>query len=341
MYSFASDYLEGAHPTILERMKETNTLQTPGYGLDSYCDEAREEIASRLGNVDADIHFVVGGTQANLLVIDACLRSYEAVIGVHTSHINVHETGAIEHIGHKIVAVEGENGKVRPCDVEEVLGSHLDEHMVLPKMVFISDATEIGTIYTKAELTALSEYCHAHGLYLYMDGARLGSALCAEENDLTLEDIASLVDVFYIGGTKNGALFGEAIVICNPELKGHFRYAIKQNGAMLAKGRLLGIQFYELFKEDLYFELAAHANKLSMELKKGLEQLGVEFAYDSPTNQQFIYLNKDVYEKVCEKYVVSKQFDTKDGRAMIRLVTSWSTPSSAVSEFLSDLRGWL
>ena len=310
MYSFASDYLEGAHPTILQKMMETNSLQTPGYGLDPYCEQAREEITSRLGNVDADIHFVVGGTQANLLVIDACLRSYEAVIGVHTSHINVHETGAIEHVGHKIIAVDGIDGKVRPCDVEEVLGSHLDEHMVLPKMVFISNATEIGTIYTKAELVALSEYCHAHGLYLYMDGARLGSALCAEENDLTLEDIASLVDVFYIGGTKNGALFGEAIVICNPELKGHFRFAIKQNGAMLAKGRLLGIQFYELFKEDLYFELAAHANKLSMELKKGLEQLGVEFAYDSPTNQQFIYLAKDVYEKVCEKYVVSNKCDT-------------------------------
>lgn len=337
MYNFASDYLEGAHPTILTKMMETNTEQTPGYGLDPYCEAAKEEIKAHLGNADVDIHFVVGGTQTNMLVIDATLRSHEAVIGVETAHINVHETGAIEHVGHKVVTVKGENGKVYPKDIETILRTHLDEHMVMPKMVFISNATEIGTIYTKAELTALSEYCHAYDLYLYMDGARLGSALCSEENDLTLEDIASLVDVFYIGGTKNGALFGEAIVICNPELKGYFRYNIKQNGAMLAKGRLLGIQFYELFKEDLFFELATHANDVAMELKRGLEKLQVEFAYDSPTNQQFIIVPKSVYEAICEKYIVSKQCDFEEDSVMIRLVASWCTPLSAICEFLADL----
>lgn len=337
MYNFASDYLEGAHPTILNKLMETNSEQTPGYGLDPYCEAAKEEIASRLGDVNPDIHFVVGGTQANMLVIDAVLKSYEAVIGVESAHINVHETGAIEHVGHKVVTVKGENGKVYPKDIETILNTHLDEHMVLPKMVFISNATEIGTIYTKQELRTLSEYCHAFGLYLYMDGARLGSALCCEENDLTLEDIASYVDIFYIGGTKNGALFGEAIVICNPELKGYFRYAIKQNGAMLAKGRLLGIQFYELFKEDLYFELATHANQTAMQLKQGLQELHVEFAYDSPTNQQFIILSKSAYDKICDKYVVSKQCDLDNDKVMIRLVTSWCTPSTKIKEFITDL----
>lgn len=338
MYNFKSDYLEGTHPSILERLAETNTLQSAGYGEDEYCLEAANVIREQIGNEDADVHFVIGGTQANLLVISSILRPHEAVIAVSSGHINVHETGAIESTGHKIVTVKGKDGKIRPCDVEYVLSLHPDCHMVKPKMVFISDSTEIGTIYTLDELKALARCCDEHNLYLYLDGARLGSALCSEANDINLTDLAKYCDVFYIGGTKNGALFGEAIVINNEDLKEDFRYMMKQKGAMLAKGRMLGIQFLELFKEDLYFELAAHANDMAMKMKEGLQQLGFEFYTDSYTNQLFVIMRNDMVEELEKNYQVTWYEKYDEQSSIIRFVTSWSTPEEVIDEFLEDMK---
>ena len=241
MYSFTNDYSEGAHPKILEAMMKENLNQQTGYGLDTHCIHAAELIKKEIGRDDVDVHFLVGGTQTNLLVISAALRPYQAVISTHTGHINVHETGAIEATGHKVLAMESPDGKLSPALVQKALDAHTDEHMVQPKLVYISNSTETGTQYTKAELEALHHICRQNQLYLFMDGARMGSALTSEVNDLTLADIASLVDVFYIGGTKNAALFGEALIICAEALKPDFRFMIKQRGAMLAKGWLLSL----------------------------------------------------------------------------------------------------
>lgn len=338
MYNFKSDYLEGAHPSILERLVEVNATQSVGYGEDEYCEEAIELIRDIIDNRNADVHFVVGGTQANLIVISSMLRPHEAVIAVSSGHINVHETGAIEACGHKILTVRGKDGKVRPSDIEYVLSIHGDCHMVKPKMVFISNSTEIGTLYTKDEIKALSECCAENDLYLYLDGARLGSALCSEINDVELSDLARYCDVFYIGGTKNGALFGEAIVINNDDLKEDFRYMIKQKGAMLAKGRLLGIQFLELFKEDLYFELAAHANDMAMRMKEGLAKLGFEFYCESYTNQLFVIVSDDLLVEIEKKYQVTFQEKYDDEHSVIRLVTSWSTPEEVIDQFIDDMK---
>ena len=340
MYNFMSDYLEGAHPSILKRLTEVNETQSVGYGEDDYCLEAKKILMEKMGREDVDIHFVVGGTQANQLCIDTFIRSFEAVISPSSGHINVHETGAIEFTGHKILTCEGIEGKLQASDIEHICAIHQDCHMVKPKLVFISNSTEWGTIYTKEELQSLSDTCHKLGLYLYMDGARLGSALCSEYNDLQLYDIAKLCDAFYIGGTKNGALLGEAIVIVNDELKKDFRYSIKEHGAMLAKGRLLGIQFVELFKEDLYFELAAHANEMAMILKQGLKEAGLRLKYESYTNQLFVYVNQDLLLKLQTKYQFNIQEIIDENTTLIRFVTSWNTPLSAIEEFISDLKEW-
>ena len=246
MISFKNDYSEGACPEIMQAMMKTNRLQSDGYGLDPFCEGAKERIRQKVGNADCDVHFLVGGTQANLTIIASALRPYEAVIAAESGHINVHETGAIEGTGHKVIVADSAQGKVTLEGIRKVVTAHTDEHMVKPAMVYISNATEIGTVYTKAELSSIRRICDEYGLYLFMDGARLGSALMASDNDLKLSDIAELCDIFYIGGTKNGALFGEAVVIVNERLKKDFRYMIKHHGGMLAKGRLLGIQFYEL-----------------------------------------------------------------------------------------------
>lgn len=244
---FQCDYNEGAHPKVLERLVQTNMEQTPGYSEDKYCEEAREKIRKACGDDSLAVHFLVGGTQTNVTVINAALRKHQGVLCAVTGHINVHETGAVEACGHKVLGLESPDGKITAAQVAEAYEAHIHndsfEHMVQPKMVYISNPTEVGTIYSKAELTALSETCHKYGLYLFLDGARLGYGLAAPDNDLTLPEIAALCDVFYIGGTKVGALFGEAVVIKNPELAQDFRYLIKQNGGMLAKGRLLGLQF--------------------------------------------------------------------------------------------------
>ena len=255
MYSFKNDYSEGAHPRILEKLLKTNLEQTEGYGKDKYCIEAENLIKNKLNNKDVNIHFISGGTQTNLIAISAFLRPYEAAISANTGHIQVNEAGSIESTGHKVIPVNVEDGKLRKEDVLYVLSKYTNEHVVKPKLVYISNSTEIGTIYTKSELEGLSLVCRENNLILFMDGARLGSALACKQNDLTFEDISKLTDAFYIGGTKNGALLGEALVICNKNLQEDFRYNLKQKGAMLAKGRLLGIQFTELFKDDLYIEI--------------------------------------------------------------------------------------
>ena len=339
MYSFRNDYSEGAHPKVMEALADTNLEQTVGYGMDPRCQSAAALIRDLCKAPDADIHFLVGGTQANLVVIDAFLQSYEAVIGAHTSHINTHETGAIEATGHKVCSIYAPDGKLTPALVEEVLSQHNGtEHMVLPRMVYVSDSTEIGTIYTKAELAALRRCCDEHGLYLFLDGARLGSALTSPDNDLTLADIAALTDVFYIGGTKNGVLFGEALVLSNAAPKAHFRWHMKQRGAVLAKGRLLGIQFQAILEDGLYFDIARHANEMAFRLRDGIAALGYPFPVPSPTNQQFPVLPNTVIGQLeARGYQFEAQEAVDAEHTCVRLVTSWATPESAIDAFLKDL----
>jgi len=334
MLSFKNDYSEGALPEIMQAMMETNLNQTVGYGCDEICAEARELIKKRIGCATADVHFLVGGTQANATCIDAFLRPHEAVIGVGTAHINVHETGAIEATGHKVLTVAGVDGKITAEEIRTVVAGHPDEHMVKPKMVYISNATEIGTIYTKKELEELSSCCKELGLYFYMDGARLGSALTAEGNDVTIEDLPRLCDAFYIGGTKNGALFGEAVVLVNDALKPDFRYAIKQNGGMLAKGRLLGIQFQKLFTDDLFFKAAAHANCCAMKLKRGLEALGIRFLVDSVTNQQFPIFTEEEIKALEQECLFERNEQISENECAIRFCTSWATKEESIDAVL-------
>lgn len=336
---FECDYTEGAHPKILKRFMETNMEQTVGYGEDPYCQKAAELIRGLCKKEKAAVHFLVGGTQANLTVISALLRPHQAAVCVETGHINVHETGAIEAVGHKVISVPGKNGKLTAEDVERVYRLHWEdathEHMPQPKLVYISNPTEIGTIYTKAELEALRAVCDRCGLYLFLDGARLGYGLAAEDNDLDLESIAANCDVFYIGGTKMGALFGEAVVICNPKLQEDFRYLIKQKGGMLAKGRLLGIQFLELLQDGLYFDLGEHAVKLAQKLREGLLNAGYKMQ-DSTTNQQFVIVSDEELKKIEEKYCVSYIERIGEDQNVIRICTSWATTEENVEQFLRD-----
>ena len=337
MYSFRNDYSEGAHPQVLQALTDTNAVQTVGYGMDPYCQAAADTIRRLCAAPDADVHFLVGGTQVNLVTIDAFLQSYEAVIAAQTGHVSTHETGAVEATGHKVCTAESPDGKLTPALIESVLAGHNGtEHMVLPRLVYISDTTEIGTIYTKAELTALRRCCDVHGLVLYLDGARLGSALTAPGNDLTLPDLAALTDAFTIGGTKNGALFGEALVLTRP--LPHYRWHMKQRGAVLAKGRLLGIQFQALLEDGLYFDLARHANQLALRLRDGIAALGYPFPVDSPSNQQFPVLPNAAVQKLQElgyEFEIDHVVDAD--HTCIRLVTCWATPESAMESFLRDL----
>lgn len=339
MYSFKNDYSEGTHPRILNALMEANMEQMEGYGEDKYSIEAIRLIKERLGGKDVDVHFFPGGTQTNLTAISAFLRPHEAAIAANTGHILVHETGAIEATGHKVISIEVKDGKINPSQVKEAMDSHTDEHMVKPKLVYISNPTEIGSIYTKKELEALSNFCRDKGLFLYVDGARLGSALCSKENDINLDDLANLVDAFYIGGTKNGALLGEALVICKDSLKEDFRFHIKQKGALLAKGRILGIQFAELFKDNLFFDLAIHANNMAELLKEAVVQEGYAFLTHSPSNQIFPILPNSIIEELQEKYLFYVWQKIDDDNSAIRLVTSWATKEEAVKSFIEDLKG--
>ena len=341
MILFNSDYTEGAHPRILERLMETNLEQTTGYGEDVYCEAAREAIRKVCDAPEADVHFLVGGTQANFTVISSALKPYQGVLCADTGHINVHETGAVEACGHKVLALPGKDGKITAEQIRNAHDLHWSdeshEHIAQPKMVYISHPTELGTLYTKGELEEIGRVCRECGLYLFLDGARLGYGLMAPGTDVTIADIAKICDVFYIGGTKVGALFGEAVVIMNPQLKPDFRSCIKQKGGMLAKGRLLGIQFLELFRDGLYFEIAKHAIDMAMILKEGLKEKGYSFFMDSVTNQQFIMIEDEKLEKIREKYGVTYQQRYDETHSVIRLCTSWATTEENVRSLLADL----
>jgi threonine aldolase len=338
MYSFKNDYSEGAHPNILKAVVETNMEQLEGYGEDKYTIDAIRLLKNKLKCNDVDIHMFSGGTQTNLTAISAFLRPHEAVVSASTGHVLVHETGAIEATGHKVISMKSQDGKLKPIDIKMALDEHTDEHMVKPKMVYISNPTEIGSIYKKQELKDLSDCCKKNNLFLYVDGARLGSALSARENDIEFSDLPRLVDAFYIGGTKNGALMGEALVICKNSLKEDFRFHIKQKGGLLAKGRLIGIQFLELFKDDIYFELGKHANTMAEQLKVGISEMRYGFLINSPSNQIFPILPNVLIEKLQKNYSFYIWQKIDSDNSAIRLVTSWATKEEAVKSFIDDLK---
>lgn len=337
-YSFKNDYSEGAHPSILNALVQSNLSQQSGYGDDEYTREAVRLIRERIENPGAGVFLVSGGTQANLTVIAAILRPHESVIAATTGHINVHEAGAIEATGHKVEVVPTPEGKLQPEDIRYIMGKFEEVHMTRPRLVYISNATEIGTLYTRQELIDLSGCCREYGLYLFMDGARLGSALCAENNDISFPDLARYTDVFYIGGTKNGALLGEAIVINYAELQRDFLYHLKQRGALMAKGRVLGVQFAELFRNDLFFETARHANGLAARLSAGIQELGFELLTVSTTNQIFPVLPNAIIDQLLEQFDFYRWQKIDAGKTAIRLVTSWATPDEAVEQFLETLK---
>jgi threonine aldolase len=341
MYSFRNDYSEGAHPNILNKLLQTNGTQQMGYGEDEYSTEAKSILREKMNHPGARIYFVSGGTQANLIVISALLRTHEAVISAQTGHIYVHETGAIESTGHRIITVKATDGKLRPADIQQVLEEYsLRPHVVRPRMVYISNSTETGTLYTKTELAALSAVCRSNGLYLFMDGARLGHALTAPDNDLTLSDIAQLTDVFYIGGTKNGALLGEAIVFNTSELAPDFDYVLKQRGALLAKGRLLGIQFLELFKDDLYFALAKHANTMAKKIADAIKEAGYSFLTPTTTNQLFPILPHSSIKRLEQNYLFYVWQKMDADHSAVRLITSWATDEKIVDAFVRDIKSY-
>lgn len=338
MYNFKNDYTEGAHPSILNKLIESNLIQQNGYGEDDYSIQAKEILKTRINNQNAKIYFVTGGTQANLLVISALLNNHEAVISANSGHIFTHETGAIESVGHRVITTETTNGKLTPTSIQEVLDSYsLRPHVVKPKMVYISNSTEIGTIYSKEELYQLSNLCRERNLLLFMDGARLGHALTSTDNDLTLSDISQLTDVFYIGGTKNGALLGEAIIFNDEKLAPEFDYTLKQKGALLAKGRILGIQFLELFKDNLYFDLAKHANNMASKINYSIQSLGYSFLTESPTNQLFPILPNSLVRILNKKYQFYEWKKIDNDFTAIRIITSWATPEKEVEDFINDI----
>ena len=342
MILFHNDYCEGCHESILQRMLETNLEQTPGYGEDAYCRSAADKIRALCKNENMAVHFLVGGTQANLTVIDAALRPHQGVIGAVTAHIHVHETGAVEATGHKVLAVPSADGKLTAQQVEQVVTEQRDsgaaEHMVMPKMVYISNPTELGTLYTLGELEAISSVCRRYGLYLFLDGARLGYGLEAKDNDVTLSDLARLCDVFYIGGTKVGALFGEAVVIGNPAINEDFRYLIKQHGGMLAKGRLLGLQFDTLFTDDLYFRIAAKADRLADQIRETLDGLGCPMLVSSCTNQIFPILPDAALAELGKFVTFSEEKRIDESHRAVRFCTSWATKQENVDTLCALLR---
>lgn len=342
IHSFTNDYSEGCHPAVLEALTRSNMEQQAGYGDDDYSKSAAQCLRDLTGKPDADIYFVAGGTIANLLILSSILKPFESVIAADTGHINTHEAGAIEATGHKVEAVSSPDGKLCPDDIRPLLEKFPEYHTVRPRVVYISNSSEIGTIYTKMELEELSEFCHDNGLILFMDGARLASALTAHSNQLTISDIANLTDVFYLGGTKSGALFGEAVVILNDDLKRDFKYHQKQRGAMLAKGRSLGVQFDTLLKDGLIFDLAKHANDMAAKITKALRAMDHHnFLTDSDTNQIFPVLPLRTIEELQKRYGFYIWESFNEDEAVIRMVTSWATPEVKVDTFIADLERWL
>jgi threonine aldolase len=341
MIYFNCDYSEGCHPAILEALEKTNMEQTYGYGGDEHCARAAGLIRTACDAPEAAVHFLVGGTPANMILITAALRPHQSPVCAETGHINTHESGAVEAAGHKVIPLPAVDGKISAEQVRLLVESHWNsgtrEHMTQPKLVYISNPTEFGTIYSKAELTALHEVCREKNLYLYVDGARLGYGLAAEGNDLTLPDLARLTDAFYIGGTKVGALFGEAMVITNPALNEDFRYIEKQRGGMLAKGRLLGIQFETLFTDNLYMKISRHAVQLAMKIRDACRAKGWQMLMDSPTNQQFPIMPILKLTKLSEKYVFEKWIDMNQTDAAVRICTSWATRDEDVDALIGDI----
>ena len=340
MYNFRNDYSSGAHPKILDALRNTNAIRTPGYGCDNYCREAADLIRSECLCQGADVHFFIGGTQVNKTAINAFLRPYEAVIAASTAHICVHETGAVEQDGHKIIYIETQDGKLRPDLINSVISSHSSEHMVTPRLVYISNTTEVGTVYSASELKNISDICRKNGLLIYCDGARLGSAMTIKDADTSLSTYAEYCDAFTIGGTKNGLLFGEALVITNDSLKPYFRSCMKQQGAILAKGRLLGIQYKAVLENGLYFELSKHANEMAELIRNCLESANIPVLYDSPSNQIFPVIPDSwmpVLERSCTFEVQCK---TDSDHTCIRFVTGWDTDINEVlglNEILKEL----
>ena len=339
MLFFRNDYGQGCIPEILKLLTEINDENISGYGIDPYSEKAKELIKAQMPDLDVDVHFIVGGTLTNQTIIKHVLRPFEAAISCDSGHIAIHETGSIEAVGHKVVTIKNRNGKINPGDIKKVFEEHMltYEHLVYPKLVYISNATEFGTVYTKEEFMALRAVCDELGLYLMMDGARLGQALEAKVCDYTLNDIAKWCDIFYIGGTKNGALMGEAVVITNPELKPYFRFNLKQNGAMMAKGWILSAQFIGLFENDNYFKCAKHADTLADQIQNELINLKYPLYMKSDTNQvfpvvsykQFEYLNNLIEFEIWEK---------RDEDVVIRFVTSWHTSQEEVDELCAILK---
>lgn len=329
MISFESDYTTGAHPHILQKLAETNPEPASGYGTDPYCERACGKIRKACGAPDADIYFLTGGTQTNVVVISSMLRSYEGVLAAESGHISVHEAGALEYSGHKVLTLPAHQGKINPEELKSYLEKFYQdenhEHMVFPGMVYLSHPTEYGTLYRKKELEDIREICRTYHIPLYLDGARLGYGLMSRESDMTLEDIARICDVFYIGGTKTGALCAEAVVFPRGNAPRHFLTIMKQHGALLAKGRLLGIQFDALFTDNLYFEISRHVIEMAELLKKQLREKGCVFYLESPTNQQFIILENSRLKKLKEQVSVSFWEQADDTHTVVRLVTGWST----------------
>lgn len=342
MYRFACDYQEGCHPRILKALTQTNFEQTVGYGCDPYCEKARELIRAAANAPDADVHFLVGGTQSNTVVIASLLRPHQGALSADTGHINAHETGAIESTGHKVLPLPSTDGKITAKQVEDYVNAHYadgsHEHIVQPGMVYISHPTENGTLYTKQELFDLSRVCRAYHLPLFMDGARLAYALAARGNDLTLEDIAAKCDVVSIGGTKCGALFGEAVMILRPQYKADFRYLMKQRGAMLAKGRLLGIQFLTLFTEGLYTEIAERADRQADKIRDTLKKSGFPLLYETTANQTFVTFKNETLDFFASRYAFEVWGKPDDEHTTVRICTSWATEDTAVQELIDSIK---
>ena len=342
MIYFHNDYSEGCHESVLKLLNESNLEQTDGYGIDPYCSRAADKIRKLCGNENLAVHFLVGGTQANLTVIDAALRPHQAALGAESAHINVHESGAVEASGHKVMSVPSADGKITAEQVKHAVEAHYAsasfEHTTQPKLVYISNPTELGTIYQLAELEALSAVCREKGLYLFMDGARLGYGLTAKGNDVTLADIARLCDVFYIGGTKVGALFGEAVVISNPTIAEDFRYMIKQHGGMLAKGRLLGIQFDALMTDNVYFDIAKRANSLADRIRDTLDSLGYTYVVPTTSNQIFPILPDKLLDELGKSFAFSEMDRIDENSRSVRFCTSWATKEENVDALCEKLR---
>ena len=342
MLRFECDYTEGAHPKILEALMKTNREQTPGYGEDEFCETARKMIRLACGNNEMNVYFLMGGTQANTTVIGSVLRPHQAVVCAETGHIAVHESGAIEATGHKVITLPSEDGKITAAQVRKLLDDHwrdpTREHCPQPAMVYISHPTETGLIYTKRELKELRRVCDERKIPLYLDGARLGYALAAKDNDVFMADLADLCDVFYIGGTKVGAMFGEAVCVCNENINRDFRYHIKQHGGLLAKGRFLGVQFETLFKDGLYLEISRNAVNQAMRIKEAFQSVGCDFLYDSPTNQQFPIINDAVMSELSKNYSFSVWQKMNGGLTAVRFATSWATKEENVDTLVNEIR---